>query len=76
MTVESAEETLPVLKYVSAKYGLNLRDKSSTQGEIIKIMAWAEVVEIVEDGDWPLLKSGDDTGYASNRYLSDENPSI
>ena len=59
-------------KYINAKYGLNLRD--SPRGNIIKVMPWADAVELLEDGNWALIRSGDDTGYASSAYLSDERP--
>ncbi len=75
MATKATEKIPPVFNYVNATYGLNLRNKPSIQGTVIKVMAWAETVEILEDGDWVLLKSGDDTGYASRTYLSNEKPS-
>jgi len=73
-TVKPTVDVPPAFKYVNAQYGLNLRNKPSTQGTIIKLMSYGESVEVLEDGDWVLLKSGDDTGYASCDYLSAENP--
>ena len=72
--VKSTKKAPANLKYVIAKLGLNLRNKPSTQGAIVKTMAWAESVEVIEDGEWASLKSGNDTGYASSTYLSSENP--
>ena len=58
-TVKPTVNVLPALKYVNAKYGLSLRSKPSTRGTIIKLMPDGESVEVLEDGDWALLKSGD-----------------
>lgn len=71
---KSREKPVVKRKYVKAQYGLNLRSKPSTQGDIIKLMLDGESVEVIEEGEWALLRSGEYTGYASSQYLSDKKP--
>ena len=59
-------------KYVTAPAGLHMRDKPS--GESIKLMPWAEAVDVLEEGAWDFIRSGADEGYSSSQFLSTENP--
>ena len=62
-------------KYVTAPAGLRMRSEpSATQSVILKTLPWAEPVEVLEEGPWDFIRSGEEEGYASSQFLSTENP--
>lgn len=61
--------------YIGSKNGLNLREKKSTDSNILKVIPFSEEIEIIINGDeWYRVKYNDIRGYVQKKYLVEENP--
>ena len=59
-------------KLIVTADALNLRARPSIQGEIIDILANGDIVDWLDssgDDYWRRIKSGENTGWASQKYL-------
>lgn len=68
-----------VKKFITAKDGLNVRNKpSSTDGKVLGCLSYAEAVDVLleckNDKDWSIIWYNDGIAYVYNKYLSVEKP--
>lgn len=73
-TTVKAEELKEM--YVTANSGLNIREKETTESEIIKALPKGTKVEITstDNPEWYAIKYEDIEGYMYSKWLSEEEP--
>lgn len=70
------DESNNTYMYVTANSGLNIREKETTESEIIKALPKGTKVEITstDNTEWYAIKYEDIEGYMSSEWLNDEKP--
>ncbi|MBQ9613249.1 MAG: SH3 domain-containing protein [Lachnospiraceae bacterium] len=64
-------------KYVNSMEGLRVRDKPTTDGEILSVIPFGAAVQLLDDedyGGWYLIDYGKEEAYISGEYTQDTNP--
>jgi murein DD-endopeptidase MepM/ murein hydrolase activator NlpD len=62
------------VKYVSAPAGVNVRSGPTTGHEILTRVPQGERVELLKEGEWDLIRTGNITGYVFSELLSKKDP--
>ena len=59
------------LKYVNAPAGVNVRSGPTTGHEVLTSIPYGQQVELLKEGEWDLIRTGNITGYVFSELLSD-----